>query len=284
MHRLIIAGSPRPDGRSAHLADELFNVCIDECPGDGVSIVSVASTSVAPCTGCDACRAERPEPPAPPAEGDPLSPCAAAAASDAGLHQCVIDDDMAEVRKHLDAADELIVVSPVYFASAPAQLKALLDRLQPYYWSDARRQPARPAVLHVVGEGGDPHGFEPLVGTVRSALAVAGFRLELVLDWVGRITSDGEITDEADEYEVAVDADDDLEAAAPAPTPVADAPRERPRLALDDPQPHLANDPAPAGRAGRGRGDSKDARGGKGGKQGGARKGKGPRGGGARRG
>ena len=289
MHRLIIAGSPRPDGRSAHLADELFNACIDECPGDGVSIVSVASTSVAPCTGCDACRAARPEPPAPPAEGDPLSPCAAAAASDAGLHQCVIDDDMAEVRKHLDAADELIVVSPVYFASAPAQLKALLDRLQPYYWSDARRQPARPAVLHVVGEGGDPHGFEPLVGTVRSALAVAGFRLELVLDWVGRITPDGEITTEADEYEVAVDDSDELDDAAPAPVPapVADAPRERPRLALDDPQPRLANDPASAGRAGRGRGGSKDARSGRGGtsgKQGGARKGKGPKGGGARRG
>ena len=35
---------------------------------------------------------------------------------------------MDEVRKHLDAADELIVVCPVYFAGAPAQMKALLDR------------------------------------------------------------------------------------------------------------------------------------------------------------
>ena len=202
MHRVILHGSCRADGRSAHLADELFNACIEECPGDGVSIVSVASTEVAPCTGCDACRAARPEPPAAPPEGDPLSPCAAMAASDAARHQCVIADDMAEVRKHLDAADELIVVSPVYFASAPAQMKALLDRLQPYYWSDARRGPARPAVLHVVGEGGDPHGIGPLVGTVRSALAVAGFRLELVLDWVGKIDADGEITAEADEYPV----------------------------------------------------------------------------------
>ena len=109
---------------------------------------------------------------------------------------------MTEVRKHLDAADELIMVSPVYFASAPAQMKALLDRLQPYYWSALREGPRRPAVLHVVGEGGDPHGIAPLVGTVRSALAVAGFELELVLDWVGKIDADGEIAAEADEYPV----------------------------------------------------------------------------------
>jgi len=202
MHRLIIAGSPRADGRSAHLADELFNACIEECPGDGVSIVSVASIEVAPCTGCDACRAARSEAPAAPPEGDPLAPCAAVAASDAAQHQCVIADEMAEVRKHLDAADELIVVSPVYFASAPAQMKALLDRLQPYYWSDARRQQRRPLVLHVVGEGGDPHGFEPLIGEVRSAFGVAGFSLELVLDWVGKVTPDGEVTAEADEHPI----------------------------------------------------------------------------------
>ena len=37
---------------------------------------------------------------------------------------------------------------------------------------------------------------------MRSALAVAGFELELVLDWVGKIDADGEITAEADEYPV----------------------------------------------------------------------------------
>ena len=199
MHRVIVVGSPRPEGRSAALADELFCACIDECPDDGVSIVSVASVEVAPCLGCDACR-QATEPPEPLEAGDPLAPCAAVAASDAPCHRCVIDDEMEEVRKHLDAADELVVVCPVYFAGAPSQMKALLDRLQPYYFSDARRQPKRPCVLHVVGEGGDPHGFEPLIGEVRSALGVAGFSLELVLDWVGKIDPSGEITAEADEY------------------------------------------------------------------------------------
>lgn len=207
MHRLIVVGSPRLAGRSAALADELFNACIEECPQDGVSIVSVASTDVRPCTGCDACRPEADEPLFTFQEGDPLIPCASVLESDAVLHHCVLDDDMAEVRKHFDAADELIVVTPVYFASAPAQLKALLDRLQPYFWSDLREQPKRPATVHVVGEGGDPHGFEPLIGTLRSALSVAGFSVELVLDWVGKITPEGEITADADEYDLSAEKD-----------------------------------------------------------------------------
>ena len=53
-------------------------------------------------------------------------------------------------------------------------------------------------MLHVVGEGGDPHGFSALVSIVRSALAVAGFRLETVFDWVGKIDENGEITAEAE--------------------------------------------------------------------------------------
>lgn len=200
MHRVILHGSCRADGRSAALADELFNACIDECPEDGVSIVSVSSTEVGPCIGCDECRAVSEEPIHVFQEGDPLLPQQAVVESEALFHHCVIDDDMDEVRKHLDAADELIVVCPVYFASVPAQMKALLDRLQPYYFTDLRTYPKRPAVIHVVGAGGDPHGFEPLIGTVRSALSVAGFTVELVLDWVGKIRADGEITAEAEEY------------------------------------------------------------------------------------
>ena len=201
MHRVIVVGSPRPDGRSALLADELFNACIEECPEDGVSIVSVASLEVGPCRGCDACRVATEAPDKLPEEDDNLAMIPEVVESGAVLHRCVIHDDMTDVRKHLDAADELIVVSPVYFAGVPAQLKALMDRLQPYYWSGLRQAVRRPMVLHVVGEGGDPHGFEPLIGTVRSAFACAGFELELVLDWVGKI-EDGEIVAEADEYPI----------------------------------------------------------------------------------
>jgi hypothetical protein len=73
----------------------------------------------------------------------------------------------------------------VYFAGPPSQLKAALDRLQPHYWKGTRRQPKRPACLYVVGEGGDPHGFAPLVTICRSALAVAGFELVDVRSHIG---------------------------------------------------------------------------------------------------
>lgn len=200
MHRVIVVGSPRPDGRSAALADELFNACIEECPEDGVSIVSVASLEVGPCRGCDACRVATEAPDKLPESDDNLAIMPIVAASDALVHRCVIHDDMTDVRKHIDAADELIIVSPVYFASVPAQLKCLMDRMQPYYWSNVRKLGCRPMVLHIVGEGGDPHGFEPLIGTVRSAFGAVGFDLELVLDWVGKIDESGEIVAEAEEY------------------------------------------------------------------------------------
>ena len=242
MNRLIIVGSPRIDGRSAHLADLLFESCIDECPDDELALAPVSTLAIEPCQGCDACKALA----ARAAGGE----AAEDGQADEAPRRCVIDDDMAEVYELIDAADELVVVSPVYFAGAPAQLKALLDRLQPYFWTDERHREKRPATLHVVGEGGDPHGFEPLVGVVRSSLSCAGFALERVLDWVGRIDEEGEITAEAVEHPLAplpgrsASAPaastplGDAESAGPAddgkgyaPAPVSDAP-SRPALRL----------------------------------------------------
>ena len=204
MHRLIIVGSPRAHGRSAALAAELFDACIDECPEDGLSILSVSSLHVSGCLGCDACRNTSQVPEFDPEA--PLPPCARVRKSDALQHQCVItDDDMAEVREHLDACHELNLVVPVYFASVPSQFKAWLDRLQPYFWSNLRRKKPRPCIVHIVGEGNDPFGFDPLITTLQSSLYCAGFSIERVLDWVGKIDSDGTILEDADEYLVETD-------------------------------------------------------------------------------
>ena len=64
-------------------------------------------------------------------------------------------------------------------------MKALLDRFQPLFSTYDPKAPKRPAKLMVVGQGGDPHGFGPLETIMRSALAVAGFRLEEVLPCIG---------------------------------------------------------------------------------------------------
>lgn len=195
MKRLIIVGSPRTNGRSAHLAEMLFEVNIDEHPEDELFLVPLSEVEVGPCIACDGCRDKLP----------------VTFKDDAGKevteerHRCVFDDDMQTLYDLIDDVDEVSVVSPVFFSGAPAQMKCLLDRLQPYYWQMLESRKAgektakRPLKLHVIGEGGDSHGYDALVSEVRSAFATAGFRLESVLDWVGKITEDGEITAEARE-------------------------------------------------------------------------------------
>lgn len=202
MKRCIVGGSPNADGRTAALADLLFQMCIEDCPDDEVSILSVASLEIDGCIGCEQCRKAVDDDDALPLpeEGDPLYPTEALLKSNARKHLCIFEDDMQIVRRHIDACDELIVVTPVYFASVPSQFKALLDRLQPYFWSNARKTSHRPVVVHVVGEGGDPFGFDPLLTTLASALRCAGFYIDQVLDWVGKIDQDGEITEDARIY------------------------------------------------------------------------------------
>ncbi|MDR0515196.1 MAG: flavodoxin family protein [Coriobacteriaceae bacterium] len=165
---LFIMGSPREAGRSAALAQALIRFKEWDDPDAEIALFSVAEKEFWPCTGCDCC-----------IEG-----------------RCPFEDDLEPLYPLLDAADELTIVSPVYFAGPPAQFKAVIDRMQPYFWKwharghAERMKAVRPLRLFVLGEGNDPHGFSPLAISVRSAFAVAGFRLEEVFDCVG-------ITDEA---------------------------------------------------------------------------------------
>lgn len=215
VNRVIVMGSPRSDGRSAHLAEMLFEACIDECPEDELFLVPVSELDIAPCVGCGACRSMAPKGAAAQevaamadeaADGEAVGPAEGGAADGDADEEPTdypycprFDDDMQDVYALLPGADELIVVSPVYFSGAPSSMKALLDRMQPHFWADSRKAPKRPATLHVVGEGGDPHGYDALISEVKSSLACAGFRLERVLDWVGKIAADGEIEEEATE-------------------------------------------------------------------------------------
>lgn len=202
MKRIIVTGSPRSAGRSAHLAETLFEAHIDERPEDELYLVPVSEIEVGPCIACDACREPM----------DVILTGPDGTETRELRHRCVFDDDMQTIYDLLDDADELTVVAPVFFSGAPSMLKALLDRLQPYYWATqaagspdggGKVRAKRPAELHVIGEGGDPHGYDALVSEVKSALAVAGFRLERIYDWVGKITPEGEIVAEAEEISLA---------------------------------------------------------------------------------
>ena len=160
---LVLVGSPRKEGRSAAaaqaLAAELRQL------GCKVCLYPLAEYPVAACTACASCSA---------------------------TGECIIaGDGFGVLSRHMDSCAAAVVVAPVYFAGPSGWLKAALDRCQ-VYW--ARRYllgrplpPERPAHLLVMGEGGDPFGYEPLVTIATSALNSTGLRLapERVHDFVG---------------------------------------------------------------------------------------------------
>lgn len=158
---LCIAGSPRRHGNSDQMLDAFVRGA--RAAGGDVMELHARSLDLHPCRGCNAC-------------------------SQTG--ECVIHDGMAEVYREIDAADAVVVATPVFFATVPAVLKVLIDRLQPYW---ARRfvlgepPPAekRPGVILIVGGGGDPFGTGCAVTPVKSAFAVISVRADRVLEIVG---------------------------------------------------------------------------------------------------
>ncbi len=158
---LCIAGSPRRHGNSEQLLDALASG-VREAGGEPIMLRAV-DAGVTPCRGCNAC-------------------------SKTGT--CIVSDGMDAVYPELDAADAIVVATPVFFATVPATLKALFDRCQPYW---ARRyvlgepRPAlkRPGAILVVGGGGDPFGTTCAVTATRSVFAVLDVSAEEVLEVVG---------------------------------------------------------------------------------------------------
>lgn len=100
MNVLILNGSPRKTGNTTRAIAELERTFAEE--GVDVEVVRVGKQAVRGCMACDSC--ER-------------------------TGKCVFDDVVNEVAPKFEAADGLVVASPVYYASANATLVAVLDRL-----------------------------------------------------------------------------------------------------------------------------------------------------------
>lgn len=100
MKVLMINGSPRENGNTAIALEEMKNVF--EAEGVETEIVQVGNKNVRGCVACGRC---------------------------AKLGKCVFDDIVNELAPDFEAADGLVIASPVYYASANATLIAVLDRL-----------------------------------------------------------------------------------------------------------------------------------------------------------
>lgn len=97
---LILSGSPRKGGNSDLLCDEFMKDALES--GNQVEKIFLRSKKVAPCNACYFCK------------------------QNGG--QCAIKDDMAEILDKMQAADVIVMASPVYFYSIDAQMKAVIDR------------------------------------------------------------------------------------------------------------------------------------------------------------
>lgn len=116
MKIVMITGSAHKHGTTAALADK-FQQGASEA-GHELFRFDAAFRSVHPCIGCDKCR-------------------------ESGT--CVFhEDDMKELNTHLLEADAVVFVSPIYYFTITAQLKAAIDR---FYANDAALHGGKKAIL-----------------------------------------------------------------------------------------------------------------------------------------
>lgn len=100
MKVLIINGSPRAKSNTQTALDEMVKVFSDE--GIETEVVKIGNMPVRGCIACGSCFKNG---------------------------RCVFDDVVNELAPKFEAADGLVIASPVYYASANATLIACLDRL-----------------------------------------------------------------------------------------------------------------------------------------------------------
>ena len=100
MKVLLINGSPRQKGNTALALEEMAAVFANE--GIEAEIIHAGGRDIRGCVACGSC---------------------------GKLGKCVFDDLVNEVAAKFEAADGLVVGSPVYYAGANATVMALMQRL-----------------------------------------------------------------------------------------------------------------------------------------------------------
>ncbi len=100
MKAIGIIGSPRENGNTEILTRHTLKAIEEE--GLDTELIRLAGLNIRPCDACMVCRK--------------------------GEERCPIDDDLFPIYTKMKEADAVILASPVYFGSATALLKALMDR------------------------------------------------------------------------------------------------------------------------------------------------------------
>jgi multimeric flavodoxin WrbA len=99
MKTIGIVGSPRVKGNTEIITAHTLKAIAEE--GIETEIIRLAGLDIQPCNACMACKTEE---------------------------TCSIEDDLLHIYIRMKEADAIILASPVYFGSATALLKALMER------------------------------------------------------------------------------------------------------------------------------------------------------------
>lgn len=99
MKIVVLTGSPRRNGNSAHLAEQFIKGAEEQ--GHEVFRFDCAFKQVAPCRACNRC----------------------------GMNgACILNDDFNELRPRLIEADMVVFAPPMYYFGMSAQMKRVIDR------------------------------------------------------------------------------------------------------------------------------------------------------------
>ncbi len=131
MKVLILNGSPKANGNTAIAINEIVKVF--ESENIDCEIVQIGNKDVRGCVSCNSC---------------------------AKTGKCAFDDIVNELAPKFEAADGLVLASPVYYASANATLIACLDRL--FYSSHFDKTMKVGASVVVARRGGCSATFDEL--------------------------------------------------------------------------------------------------------------------------
>lgn len=121
MRIVAVLGSPRLQGNSSTLAHRFLEAAKEL--GAETQEFSVQQMAFQGCQACAACKTTR--------------------------EACVLEDDATAVLESIQAADVLVLASPVYFGDLSGQLKCFVDRTYSFFNPDftSRVPPGKQAVL-----------------------------------------------------------------------------------------------------------------------------------------
>lgn len=131
MRVLIINGSPRTKGNSSKLVEEMTKIFEKE--NVEVDSYQIGSKAIRGCMACGYCYEH---------------------------NECVFKDDVNDLAKRFEAADGLVVLSPVYYGSANGSIISLLDRL--FYSSHFEKRFKVGAAFAIARRAGTTATFDEL--------------------------------------------------------------------------------------------------------------------------